>query len=219
MQEAKVLSPNIEVEEWFQGEPTNIDQERGKVIVIEVFQVNCPGCFVGALPEAIQVHHKFKNNKDVLFWGIATAFEDYNFNTKENLKKFLETGEVLGETLKHLTLQGHLLDGHLEYRIPFPVAWDKLVPSDPANLEKNVDEFIERDFPNWDELAEGMRKQIQGQVTTYFQQKKFEARTFDKFRMRGTPTILIIDKEGYIRYHYFGSGHDLVGSIQTLLDK
>ena len=63
MQEAKVLSPNIEVEEWFQGEPTNIDQERGKIIVIEVFQVNCPGCFISALPEAIQVHHKFKNNK------------------------------------------------------------------------------------------------------------------------------------------------------------
>lgn len=218
MQEAKVLCPNIEVDQWFQGEPTNIDQERGKVIVVEVFQVNCPGCFVGALPEAIQAHHKFKD-KDVLFWGIATAFEDYNFNNIENLKKLLDNGEVVGETLNHLTLQGHLPDGRLEYRIPFPVAWDKLVPTDPANLEKNVDDFIQRDFPNWDELDESMRSQIKSQVTSYFKQKKFEARTFDKFRMRGTPTILIIDKEGYLRYHYFGSGHDLEGSIQTLLDE
>ncbi len=219
MQEAKVLSPNIEVEEWFQGEPSNIDQERGKVIVVEVFQVNCPGCFVGAIPEAIQAYQKFQNNDDVLFWGIGTAFEDYNFNTKENLKKLLETGEVVGETLNHLTLQGQLPDGRLEYRIPFPVAWDKLVPSDPANLEKNVDEFIQRDFPNWDELAESMRSQIRSQVTTYFSQKKFEARTFDKFRMRGTPTTLIIDKKGYIREHFFGSGHPLQTSIQSLLDE
>jgi thiol-disulfide isomerase/thioredoxin len=218
MQEVKDLSPNIEVQEWFQGDPTNIDQELGKVIVIEFFQVNCPGCFVGAIPEAIQAYQKFKG-EDILFFGVATAFEDYNFNTIENLKKLLETGEVVGETLNHLTLQGHLPDGRLEYRIPFPVAWDKLVPSDPANVEKNVDDFIQRDFPNWEELAESMRSQIRSQVTSYFQQKKFEARTFDKFRLRGTPTTLIIDKAGYIRYHYFGSGHDLKTSIQTLLDE
>ena len=218
MQEAKVLCPNIEVDQWFQGEPTNIDQERGKVIVVEVFQVNCPGCFIGALPEAIQAYQKFKE-QNVLFWGVATAFEDYNFNNLENLKKLLENGEVVGETLNHLTLQGQLPTGRLEYRIPFPVAWDKLVPSDPANLEKNVDDFISRDFPNWDEMAESMRTQIKSQVTNYFKSKKFEARTFDKFRMRGTPTTLIIDKQGYIRYHYFGSGHDLEGSIQTLLDE
>ena len=39
LQEVKVLCPNIEVEEWIQGEPTNVENELGKVIVIEFFQL------------------------------------------------------------------------------------------------------------------------------------------------------------------------------------
>ena len=39
-------APNLKVAEWIQGMPTNIDKEIGNVILIEVFQVNCPGCFL-----------------------------------------------------------------------------------------------------------------------------------------------------------------------------
>ena len=51
MPEVNQPAPNLEVAEWVQGDPSNIDQERGKVILIEVIQVNCPGCFISGLPE------------------------------------------------------------------------------------------------------------------------------------------------------------------------
>ena len=30
---------------WVQGAPTNFDQEKDHIVLVEVFQVNCPGCF------------------------------------------------------------------------------------------------------------------------------------------------------------------------------
>ena len=45
-------APNLEVSHWIQGESTNIDKEKGFVVLVEVFQVNCPGCFLYALPKA-----------------------------------------------------------------------------------------------------------------------------------------------------------------------
>ena len=47
-------APEPVIEKWMQGEPRSLAQLRGKVVLIEVFQVNCPGCFVHALPEAVR---------------------------------------------------------------------------------------------------------------------------------------------------------------------
>lgn len=44
-------APNLFVEEWVQGELFNIDRGKGNVILIEIFQVNCPGGFIHGLPE------------------------------------------------------------------------------------------------------------------------------------------------------------------------
>ena len=38
-------APLLQISDWVQGEPTNLDQLIGRVVLIEVFQVNCPGCF------------------------------------------------------------------------------------------------------------------------------------------------------------------------------
>jgi hypothetical protein len=37
-------APNFGVSEWVQGAPTNFDQEKDHIVLLEVFQVNCPGC-------------------------------------------------------------------------------------------------------------------------------------------------------------------------------
>ena len=39
------MVPNFGVSSWVQGAPANFDQERDHIVVLEVFQVNCPGCF------------------------------------------------------------------------------------------------------------------------------------------------------------------------------
>ena len=63
----------------------------GNIIVIEVFQVNCPGCFLYGLPQAISIYKNIKIKKLRVF-GIATAFEDYDKNNLENLKLLLYRG-------------------------------------------------------------------------------------------------------------------------------
>jgi len=95
------------------------------VVIVEVFQVNCPGCFLYGIPEAINIYNKFKDD-GVRVWGVATAFEDFDKNTLENLKLLLETGEVIGDTKQSLVQYGKLDDNKLNYKIPFPVATDSL---------------------------------------------------------------------------------------------
>ena len=51
-------SPSLGVSEWVQGAPTSLDQEKDKIVLVEVFQVNCPGCFMHAIPEAIEIYNK-----------------------------------------------------------------------------------------------------------------------------------------------------------------
>ena len=94
--------PNFGVSEWVQGAPTNFDQEKDHVVLVEVFQVNCPGCFMHALPEAINIYNKYKD-EGVRVLGIATAFEDFDKNTLDNLKMLAETGKVIGETKQALS--------------------------------------------------------------------------------------------------------------------
>jgi len=55
-------APNFGVSEWIQGAPTNFDQEKDHVVLVEVFQVNCPGCFMHAIPEAIEIYNKYKDD-------------------------------------------------------------------------------------------------------------------------------------------------------------
>ncbi|HLE34807.1 MAG TPA: TlpA family protein disulfide reductase, partial [Nitrososphaerales archaeon] len=141
-------APNLKVSKWVQGLPTNIDKEKDSVILVEVFQVNCPGCFLYGIPEAIDIHKKY--GKDgVTVMGLATAFEDYDKNTLENLELLLKTGEVIGETRSALAQNGKLDDNKLPYKIPFRVAMDSL-KKEPADLSQSkVMDFIETQFPDF----------------------------------------------------------------------
>ncbi|MGE5821595.1 MAG: peroxiredoxin family protein, partial [Nitrososphaerota archaeon] len=62
-------APELKVSEWVQGGPISLKDYQGKVVVIEVFQVNCPGCFIYGIPEAIDTFQKYKNN-DVVVLGL-----------------------------------------------------------------------------------------------------------------------------------------------------
>ena len=94
-------APNLQLSKWVQGTTTNIDKLAGNVVVIEVFQVNCPGCFLYGIPQAISLYEKFKD-KNVKVLGVATAFEDYDKNTLQNLELLLSENQVIGETFKAL---------------------------------------------------------------------------------------------------------------------
>ena len=147
-------APNLKLGKWVQGMETNFDKEGDNVKLVEVFQVNCPGCFMYSMPEIINIYQKYKGDGLTVF-GVATAFEDYDKNTLENLEMLLTTGEVVGDTKQALSQYGQLDDGKLQFKIPYPVAMDSLVKDtgDPSRekmtafIKNQLPDFIKADFP------------------------------------------------------------------------
>jgi hypothetical protein len=218
MPQINELASDLEVTEWVQGEPSNISLQKGKVIIVIVFQVNCPGCFSAGFPEILDALQKF-NKEPVIFWGLATAFEDFQLNNLENLKKLLSYGELIGETLYTLGSQVLLDNNRISYKIPFPVAWDKISPADPSNISVDTKNMIERDFPRFEKLPKSTQNKILEQVISYYKSKKFSAATFENYQLRGTPSILMIDQKGVLRGKWFGTGFGLSNEIEKILDK
>ena len=210
-------APNLAVSEWVQGRPTNIDKERGNVVLVEVFQVNCPGCFTHGIPQAIDMYMKYRDS-GLRVLGLATAFEDFDKNTLENLKLLLATGQVIGEPSKVLAHCGLLqLGNKLSYKIPFPVGMDKLFTFGPLTHDKVMD-FIEAHIPDFRSYTEKDKESIYTQVQEYLKQKQFSAKTFKEYSLRGTPSAILIDKNGILRQTVFGSNGFLEATVKQLLN-
>jgi hypothetical protein len=211
-------APELTVDSWVQGEPSSIAQEKGKVVLIEVFQVNCPGCFMHGFPEVIEIYNKYQG-QPLVVWGLATAFEDFDKNNLENLATLLRTGEVIGETLEAMNRSALLNSNRLEYPISFPVAWDKLIKNTADISPENIQSIIHRDIGEFDSLPEKTREMITQQVKTYLQNKIYSAQTFEAYELRGTPSSILIDKNGILRHSLFGSGQGLEEKIKILLNE
>jgi len=70
-------APSLNVSKWVQGLPTNVDKQKDNVVLVEVFQVNCPGCFLYGIPQAIDIYQKY-SKEGLTVVGVATAFEDFD---------------------------------------------------------------------------------------------------------------------------------------------
>ena len=210
-------APNLQVSTWVQGKPTNIDNEKGNVVLVEVFQVNCPGCFLYSIPETIDVYRKYKD-KGLTVLGLATAFEDFDKNNLENLQKLISTGEVIGETYRALSSTGQLKDENkLPYRIPFPVAMDTLVKHSGILTEDKIMDFIEANVPSFRSYPEKDRQVLIERVKQYLLSKQYSAKTFEEYALRGTPSVILIDRTGVLRGTYFGSDGYLEGAVEELI--
>ena len=211
-------APELAVSEWIQGGPTNLDQQRGNVVLLEVFQVNCPGCFFTAIPEAVKVHDHFAG-QPVTVLGLATAFEDWDRNTPDNLKRLAGTGEVIGETRRMLEQARMLDNGRLRYRIPFPLAMDELVPVSGEPTRDQALAAILPQVPQFDVLPPDQQSQLIERVTGYLRSREYAPTTFDTYALHGTPSTILIDRNGKLRETTFGQTGDLVPKIQILLDE
>lgn len=130
--------PDWTVDQWFNTpDPISLEDLRGKVVLIEAFQMLCPGCVMHGLPLAQQVHDLFPP-KDVAVIGLHTVFEHHAAMTPVSLAAFLH-----------------------EYRITFPVGVDRAGP---------------------------------GALPV----------TMERFGLRGTPTALILDRNGVEVARHFG---------------
>jgi thiol-disulfide isomerase/thioredoxin len=210
-------APNLGVSEWVQGAPTNFDQEKDKIVLVEVFQVNCPGCFMHAIPEAINIYNKYKDD-GVRVLGIATAFEDFDKNTLDNLKMLVETGEVIGETKNALSMYGQLKDGNkLPFKIPFPLGMDNLTKINGEVSQEQIMKFIYAQLPEFDSQPEDYKSQIIQRVKDHLMSKEYSAETFEKYQLQGTPSTILVDRKGILRDVSFGQSGHLDSMIQKLI--
>jgi hypothetical protein len=210
-------APNLEVSTWVQGKPTNIEKEKGNVVLVEVFQVNCPGCFLYGVPQAIDIYRKYSDS-GLKVLGLATAFEDFDKNNLENLQRLVTTGEVIGETYRALRQYGQLRDANkLPYNIPFPIAMDILKKESGPLTESKVMDFIEANLPDFRSYTEKDRQVVVERVKHYLKSKEFSAKTFEEYALRGTPSAVLVDRKGILRGTYFGSNGLLEGAVQELI--
>jgi len=136
-------APELQVSQWFNTkEPLTLNKLKGKVVVIEAFQMLCPGCVTHGLPQAQKIAALFPVEQ-VAVIGLHTVFEHHMAMTPVSLEAFIH-----------------------EYRLHFPIG---------------VDEAGDGDMP----------------------------KTMEAFRLRGTPSLVIIDQNGMLRANHFGQVHDL----------
>lgn len=137
-------APPLSITQWFNAPaPLSLEALRGKVVVIEAFQMLCPGCVSHGLPQAQRIADAFRKD-DVAVLGLHTVFEHHDAMGPKALEAFLH-----------------------EYRIRFPVG---------------VDEPSGRGIP----------------------------KTMAAYGMQGTPTLILVDRRGFVRKHKFGQESDLV---------
>jgi thiol-disulfide isomerase/thioredoxin len=208
--------PPLSVTEWLQGEAVNFENLLGRVVLLEVFQVNCPGCFLYSLPQVIELYNRYAPQGLVVL-GVATAFEDFDKNTLDNLKMLLQTGGVVGQTLKALTERGLLENGHWPHRMPFPVAMDRLVENQQPIGEAIVEQYIQDHFPHFYQQSAAEQQQLKQRIFCYLQQQKYTPQTFNRFALQGTPSHILVDKQGRLRHSEFGFFPELEMCIQQLL--
>lgn len=94
-------TPKWEVSQWFNTDiDLTLESLAGKVVVLEAFQMLCPGCVAHGLPLAQAVQRIFPHDK-VAVVGLHTVFEHHAAMAPVSLAAFLH-----------------------EYRITFPVGVD-----------------------------------------------------------------------------------------------
>ena len=214
--ELNKTAPELNIAHWVQGDPITFAELVGKVVLVEVFQINCPGCFLYALPEVIRLHDMFEDQGLVIL-GLATAFEDYDKNNLENLRALVGSGAVVGETRKALEETSELVDGHFRWHLPFPVAMDSVIPDDDPITDDKILEYAKRIHPDIKQRRAEEQDYILKMVEQYLKQKTMKAETFENYGLKGTPSSILIDREGMLRDVSFGQVDALEPLIKQLL--
>ncbi|MEO1575954.1 MAG: TlpA disulfide reductase family protein [Pseudomonadota bacterium] len=94
---------SLHVSEWLNtSSPVSLDALRGRVVMIEVFQMLCPGCVSQGLPQAQRIERLF-GPQGLVVLGLHSVFEHHEAQgSRDALEAFLH-----------------------EYRIRFPVGIDE----------------------------------------------------------------------------------------------
>lgn len=140
-------APELDLSGWLQGGPVTLADLRGRVVMLETFQMLCPGCVAYGLPLAQRVHQSFRSS-DVTVIGLHTVFEHHDVMGRDALAAFVS-----------------------EYRFDFPI---------------------------------GIDRHVAGPIPA----------TMQHYELRGTPSTVLIDRNGRIAHAYFGSVDELMLGVE-----
>ena len=201
-----MLKFHLNIQELVQGEFII-----NKVNIAFVFQINCPGCFIYGIPMVNDLYRSY--NDKVGFIGVATAFEDFEYNNEANLKLLLDNGTLVGETKKYYNTNFGL-SNYLE--IPkFPIAFDSMTPSEEF-INSNKIELMCSAIPNFTNFSEIEKEIIVTKVKSHYSQLPVIAETFTLNQLRGTPSFIIFDDNYNMLGSYFGNQNEDI--LKTKLD-
>jgi len=83
-------APPLEVKRWFNGPGQSLDALRGKVVVLEFFQLWCPGCNAFSIPLMNRWNQEtFADEPGIAFVSVHTVFEGHDVQTNDRLSRFL----------------------------------------------------------------------------------------------------------------------------------
>lgn len=216
MPEIGEKAPELAVSDWVQGLPISFAEEKDHIVLVEVFQVNCPGCFLYGIPEAINIYNQYAD-EGVRVVGVATAFEDYDKNTLENLRALAEKGTIIGETLRGLKQYSQLEGDTLPYSIPFPLGMDELTRINGQVSDDYIMSYIKAQLPDFDNESPSRRQDIIQRVRNYMKTKEYSAKTFETYGLHGTPSSILVDRNGILRDVSFGQTGMIEDKVQRLL--
>lgn len=142
------MAPELDIAQWFNSEPLDLASLRGKVVLIEAFQMLCPACVTHSLPQAQRVQSMYPSDQ-VAVIGIHTVFEHHDVMGPDALETFMS-----------------------EFRITFPVGVDRREGTERIPV------------------------------------------TMARLDLRGTPSQILLDRQGLIRASSFGVVEDLALGTQ-----
>ncbi|GAB4118100.1 MAG: redoxin domain-containing protein [Sideroxydans sp.] len=143
------LAPAWQVNQWFNCQQAmDLDQLRGKVVLLHAFQLLCPGCVSHGVPQAERIHRMLAGD-DLVVVGLHTVFEHHAAMTPVVLEAFLQ-------------------ENHITHAVGVDVhAAGNAIPL-----------------------------------------------SMSRFGLRGTPSLVVIDRAGRVRLNEFGKVDDLLlGSV------
>ncbi|MEM7248120.1 MAG: redoxin domain-containing protein [Acidobacteriota bacterium] len=84
------VAPKLDVDRWFGDGPASLSELEGKVVVLEFFQLWCPGCNRFSHPLMKRWHRELSKRDDVAFLSVHTVFEGHSAQTPDRLADWIE---------------------------------------------------------------------------------------------------------------------------------
>ncbi len=87
----RLPAPELSVEEWIQGSKTTLAALRGKVVLLDFFQIICPGCR-SVHPHIVEMQRRY-GSQGLQVLGIAVAFELQRLQTPSKIRAYVKDNE------------------------------------------------------------------------------------------------------------------------------